>query len=185
MNNTVTDAYGIDAVIKKVQEPLYSSVIERWSLTGGKSLSINGYGRVYRNMSSSGKKPEAYLGNGEYADVFYDDNADANFFFLVSDRASTDDEVVFSTDVKVVFCMNLEKCLLGEDRMDGLAHRDAMDFLRNNPYSGKFVITGYETGLENIFSGYSISGIEKDNLQPYHCFAVLIDLNYSLTDKCT
>ena len=82
--------------------------------------------------------------------------------------------------------MDLAKCYNGRtDRMDALAHKDAVDILRNVPSSGKYSITGYQTGLERIFSGFSIKGIKYDDMQPLHIFAVLANLNYSLTDKCT
>lgn len=184
MNTTVTNAFGIDSVIKRIQEALYADLCERWSLTAEPSERINGYGRIYKNPKGTTKVPEAYVGKRDYQDVFYSDNADANFFFLASDKSESEDEMVFTNDVKVIFCMDLEKCIAGSDRMDALAHRDAVDLLRNNPFSGKFNITGYETGLENVFSGFGIGSIEKDDLQPYHCFAVLIELNYRLTDKC-
>ena len=92
--------------------------------------------------------------------------------------------MVFTNDVKIVFCMDLKKCLGGTDRLDALAHRDTVELLRNIPSSGKYSITGYETGLERIFSGFSLKGIEKDDMHPTHIFAVSINLSYSLTDKC-
>lgn len=184
MNHTVTNAFGIDASIKRIQSDLYSELVKRWSLTGNESNRINGYGRVYKNPKNFGKVPEAYKGKREYEDVFYDDNADANFFFLVSDNSSSTDEMVFTNSVKVVFCLDLEKCIEGNDRMDALAHKDAVEILRNIPSSGKYTINGYETGLENVFSGFTIRGIKLDDLQPYHCFAIMLDLNYYLNDKC-
>ena len=184
MNHTVAEAYGIDAAVKRIQSELYSELISRWSLTGNPSTKINGYGRVYKNPKNFNKVPEAYVGKREYEDVFYDDRANANFFFLVSDDSASTDEMVFTNSTKVVFCLNLEKCISGNDRMDALAHKDAVEILRNISSSGRYIIEGYETGLENIFSGYSTSGIKYDDLQPYHCFAVNIKLNYYLNDKC-
>jgi len=185
MNYTVTDALGIDATIKLIQEQLYSELIKRWSLTSSANTNIDGYGRVYKNLKNGRKLPENYKGNGEYEDVFLNDKKDAHFLFLVSDDSKTEDEYVYTNKVKAVFIMDLEKCIDGDDRMDGNAHRDAVEILRNLAVSGKYTITGYETGLEKIFSGYSILGIKYDDLQPYHCFAVLMDLNYKLTDKCS
>lgn len=179
MNHTVTDAFGIDSVIKRIQEQLYKELDQRWS------PSINGYGRVYKNPKKTKVVPEAYKGGREYSDVFFDDGSDVNFFFIVSDESKTDDEVLYKTTVKLVFCMNLEKCFDGSDRMDALAHKDAVDVLRNLPSSGKYIITGYQTGLERIFAGFSILGIKYDDMQPYHCFAVLLEMNYKLTDKCS
>lgn len=185
MNHLVDNAVGIDAIIKKVQTDLYSELVNLWS-TQQYAIKLNGYGRVYKNTRGFKKIPEIFLGKeNDYEDAFYDDNADANFFFIENDSHSSDDEVFFVNKMKVVFSMDLTKCYSGTDRLDALAHRDVISIMRNIPMSGKYNITGYEVGLERIFSGFSITGIEKDDLHPTHIFAVLIDLNYSLTDKCS
>ncbi len=185
MNHLVDNAVGIDAVIKKIQVEIYSALVSLWS-TQEYTINLNGYGRVYKNTRGFKKIPEIFLKQrGDYDDAFYDDNADANFFFIENDSHPSQDEVVYTNQVKVVFCLDLMKCYSGDDRLDALAHRDVISIMRNIPISGKYNITGYEVGLERIFTGFTITGIEKDDLHPTHIFAVLIDLNYSLTDKCS
>ncbi len=180
MNHTVDNAVGLDAAIKKIQEEIYPEFQAVWT------NDISGYGRVYKNHRGLQKIPEVFLGTeGDYSDSFYDDSKDANFFFLEDDLHETQDEIVFTSKMKIVFSLDLTECYAGDDRLDALAHKDAMYILRNIPSSGKYQISGYETGLERIFSGFSIKGIKEHDLHPTHVFAVLIDLRYSLTDKCT
>lgn len=144
---------------------------------------MDGYGRIYKNKKGGKNIPEAYMGNGDYSDTFYNDVKIANFFFIVDDKADTDDEVVFTAETKIVFNLNLEYCLRQRsDRMDALAHKQVLEVLRPMSRRGKFNITGYETGLDNVFSGFDIKRIDKDDLQPLHSFAVIVDLNYYLTD---
>lgn len=185
MNHLVANAIGIDAVIKKIQEQIYPELVTLWTVNS-EAPEINGYGRVYKNIRKFRKIPEVFLGQeDDYDDAFFDDNADANFFFIANENNVSDDEVFFTNRTKVVFCLDLTKCYTGDDRLDALAHRDVVSIMRNLPISGKYRITGYETGIEKVFSGFTTTGIEKDDLHPTHIFAVLIDLNYSLTDKCS
>jgi hypothetical protein len=180
MNHLVGDAVGIDAVIKKIQKELYSELGLIWV-----NASINGYGRIYKNMRNYKKIPEVFLKKGnDYEDSFYDDGTDANFFFIENDSHSSQDEMVFTNSMKIVVSLNLKKCYTGADRLDAVAHRDLINVLRNIPTSGKYKISGYETGLERVFSGFSTESIKNDDIHPTHVFAILIDLNYSLTDKC-
>lgn len=180
MNHLVKEAFGIDSVIKRIQEQLYSELEKLWS------SNINGYGRVYKNHKNYQKIPEVFLASeGDYEDSFYDDGADANFFFLENDLHDTTDEVLFKNKMKIVFSLDLTECYDGEDRLDALAHKDVMEVLRNIPSSGKYKITGYEIGLERVFSGFSTKGIKNQDIHPTHVFAVLIDLSYKLTDKCS
>lgn len=180
MNHLVEEAFGIDSVIKRIQEQIYAELVALWS------SNLNGYGRVYKNHKDYQKIPEVFLASeGDYSDSFYDDSADANFFFLESDLHETNDEVLFTNKMKVVFSLDLTECYDGNDRLDALAHKDALEIFRNIPSSGKYKVTGYETGLEKIFSGFSIKGIKNQDIHPTHVFAVLIDLSYKLTDKCS
>lgn len=185
MNHTVDNAIGIDALIKKIQVSLYGELVSLWN-GYNPDIVVNGYGRVYKNTRSFRRIPEVFLKKeNDYEDAFYDDQADANFFFIENDAHQSTDEVFFQNAMKIVFGLDLTKCYSGTDRLDALAHRDIISILRNLPMSGKYNITGYEIGLERIFSGFTITGIQKDDLHPTHIFAVLIDLNYSLTDKCS
>ena len=185
MNLTVDNAIGIDAVIKKIQVQLYAELTDNF-VAYNPSIEINGYGRVYKNMRGLKKLPEVFLKTeNDYGDAFYDDKADLNFFFVGSDNHTSEDEVFYQNSMKIVFGINLKECYAGNDRLDALFHRDVISILRNIPISGKYTITGYETGLERVFNDFSILGIEMDDLHPTHVFAVLIDLNYSLTDKCS
>lgn len=185
MNHLVENAVGIDAVIKKIQQELYPELVSLWTVDS-EAPDINGYGRVYRNIRKFNAIPEVFLKKeNDYQDSFYDDSADANFFFIETDSHPSEDEVVFTNKMKIVFGLDLSKCYSGTDRLDALAHRDVVSILRNLPISGKYRISGYEIGLDRIFTGFSTRAISNHDLHPTHVFAVLIDLNYSLTDKCS
>lgn len=175
MNHTRDNAVAIDSDIQKIQTDFYEALELRWP-----NKKLEGYGRVYKN----GDIPEWYTDQKGYQDVFLDDNIDASFSFLSSEESATEDEYYFTNDVKVVVIVNLEKLFgSGEGRNDKMAERDAVELLRTISRK-RYQITGTETGLDRIYSGYDISNITRDDLHPFHIFAVNMNLRYQIKDKC-
>ena len=131
MNNIRINTIGIDASIQEIQKSLYKYLSQRWD---GK---IEGYGRVYKNKNSDGNViPEWYNStNRDYQNVYYDDSKSAVFCFLVSDEDLTNNEFVFTSKVKCVFAINLEKILSSKERVDLEAQRDAVQFLRDSNFN--------------------------------------------------
>jgi hypothetical protein len=179
MNNTISTTIGIDTVIQSIQTDLYNELTAQWE------GSVDGYGRVYKNIDANGSlKPEWYLGNNEYKDVYYNDAFACSYMFIDDDNHTTEDEVVFNTPVKVVFMMDLERVKPEESgRADVIAQNDVIEVLRNFAFE-RFSITGITKGIRNVFRGFETKGIKFSDIHPYHCFSVDIQLSYYLTDKC-
>lgn len=180
MNNLRINTIGIDVSIQEIQKSLYKYLSQRWD---GK---IEGYGRVYKNKNSEGDFiPEWYnSANKDYQNVYYEDSKSAVFCFLVSDEDPTNNEFVFTSKVKCVFAVNLEKILSSKERVDLEAQRDAVQFLRDSDFN-TFKITSIQKTIESVYAGYNIKEIQKSaNIQPLHVFSVNFDLQYYLTDKC-
>jgi len=179
MNNVLTSAYGIDVAIKGVQENIYSQLDSQWK------GDIEGYGRIYKNQKVGDKfYPEYYKGGGQYKEVYYDNKLGANFFFIVGDEDSTDDELVFVSKVKCVFMVNLGIIYPNDtERSDVKAQRYAIQLLRDNTFLG-YEVTGLSKTVKGIFSGFATEKIASADIHPAHCFSINIDLSYYLTDKC-
>lgn len=176
MNYTLTSTIGIDEVIQSIQIDLYDQL--------GWSGVIDGYGRIFRNTKDDVVIPEYYKGDNEYIEVYYDDKNSCNFMFVTDEKSTTEDEVVFSNETKVVFMVDLDKILPNETiRADEKAHSDVMQVLRNIAYE-RYSITGVDTGIGNVFNGFDVSKIKLTDIQPFHCFSVNLKLSYYLTDKC-
>lgn len=180
MNNKNTDPIGIDEVIEKVKNDIYDNLVDLW---GGE---IDAYGRVYKNINSSNQfKPEAFYGEGEYKEVFLNDEVSCTFFFLEGDKDTTEDEILFVSDVKVIFMVNLKEIYPNnKGREDERARAVAVDVLRDFTFHG-YTIKGIQKGLKNVFLGLDISQMKYQDIQPYHCFSIEIDLEYYLTKICT
>lgn len=187
MNNTRTNPSGIDLVIDKVQRELYDLLTTKYD---GKS--IKGFSRAYKNPREKGFVPEVFVSgsNGEYADVYFDDSVDLMFLFLEKDDHSTKDETVFSTEVKIVFMMDLQRLLQDnpeenpQDRADENVREDIVPLLELISDNG-FDIIGVEKGIRNVFRGYDTESIQFQDMQPNHIFAVKTTMYYYVTQKCS
>ena len=191
MNNVLTEAEGLNAAIQTIQVEMYEKLATFWS------GDIEGFGRAYKNIANTGKQKDTYYRSSKiftpevynsvtknYGDLFYDTQKSCVFCFLISDTDDTDDELLFTSKIKLVFMTNLNMIYpSSSERVDGKAQKDAMDVLRN--INGDYEITGIERGSENIFNGYTAFGTSFDDMQPLHTFSINFNLNYYLTDKCT
>lgn len=179
MNNTISKTIGIDKEIQSIQTTLYESLVSQWI------NDLDGHGRVYKNNDIEGRVfPQWYVGDREYKDVYYNDAFSGLFMFVDSDNHSTIDEVVYSSEVKVIFMLDLSRIFpLETVRADMLAQNDVIEILRNNAFN-RYKITGITKGLKNVFQGFNIDKIKFTDMQPFHCFSVNLDLTYYLTDKC-
>jgi hypothetical protein len=189
MNNVLTLAEGLSAAIQSIQEEIYTALPAFWE------GDIEGFGKVYKNVQNSSDNipkyyksskifiPEVYNSlKGSYEDVFYDNNKACVFCFLIDDKDSTEDNLVFTTKVKVVFMVNLTMIYPNSiERQDSKSQKDVIQILRE--INGDYKINEVQRGIDNIFNQYTTSGVKFEDIQPLHSFAVNIDLNYYLTDE--
>ena len=180
MNNIINTTIGIDTVIQELQTDIYDSLTSSWS------GNINAYGRVYRNADSNGNTyPRVFLGDKDYGDVYYDDNYSCVYCFIDSETHDTDDEIMFTSNVRVVFMVDLNLVKPNEtDRGDMEVQYDVVNILREKSY-GSYNIKGIVKGVNNVFQGFDTSKIKFSDMQPYHCFGVDIKLNYYINNKCS
>ena len=191
MNNLLSNPVGLDSTIDKIQKDLYEQLCSVWE------GEIEGYGRVYKNPVNTGESiPDYYQTSkivtpawynsklDDYEDTYYDDNKAAVFCFLTQENDSTEDSVVYTSSIKIAFMVDLSKIYpTSKDRQDSRAQRDVAEILRNYNFE-KYNITGLERRIDFVFREYLTSSIRFNDMHPLHCFAMKIDLEYFLTDKC-
>lgn len=179
MNHLSTNPIGIDKEINSLQTELYALSTGRWLGT------INGYGRVYRNERQDGKiVPQRHISQGDYEDVFFDDNTSGNFFFLDNETHVTKDGLVYTAEVKIVFMVNL-KSIFNDTvgRQDERCRRDAAEFLREI-CDERFSVKRIEKGVKAVFVNIDRSKLDIADHNPLHVFALVVDMPYYITDKC-
>ena len=176
MNYNNYPAIGIDNKIQIIQNVLSDHL--------GLS-NVDFYGRVLKTLNKDGKSfvPEVHISNAERKEVYYDDkNAPGgNVFFIDSEEHKTKDGVQYTAQVKIVFMLNLNAIFPNVNYRADTEIQEQVVKLINKLRT--LNITGIEKGLSNVLKGFSIEGIKKSDLQPYHTFAVLGDLNYTFNCK--
>lgn len=191
MNNLLNETYGIDEPLQEIQIDLYKELSNIWQ------GEIEGYGKISRNPLNKGnKQPEAYATSKliipewfnaekqDYEEVYYNNDKSCVFFFMQSSEDDTEDDYVFSNTSKVVFMVDLDRIYPNKaQRLDSKIQEEAVQVLRSIAYR-KYKILGIERRIESIFQEFSTSNIRQDNMDKNHVFAVRLQLNYTITDKC-
>lgn len=175
MNIITANTTGIDTVIKDIQIDLYNHLVLEWV------DNIEGHSRVYINKKDGKNVAKYYIQDNDYKDVYFNDDKAVHFFFLTSNNVTTEDEYIYQCKTKIVFMVNLNS-ILGEGRKDEKARVDVIDFLRKISYN-RFVIEGYDIGVEDVFRGLDLSKLTKADIQPLHTFSINVKLYYQI-NKC-
>lgn len=170
---------GIDKPIQAYQSVFYSSLKKLWNLTDN---DWNCYGRVYRNQTEDGYTPEAYVGNGEYQEVFFDDTLKALSFFGVSETIKFNNLSAIAP-VYLIMMVNIQ---LIKPAITGIAdeeiRNDVQNFCRVPRFT--FEMQSFETGLDTVFKEYSgwrkKDGIKYRDQYPLHCFRINFNLIYNI-----
>lgn len=170
MNYTIENPKGIDKEIQRIQTALYNKIL--WQ-------NFDVYGRVHRNyQETKGLVPQAYIGNNEYRDVFTNDSKTATVFFIDDPEHKTENGFFYYNEIKIVFLVNLSKAKLEvSHRADMEVEIEALKILQNHKI---FDVSGIEKGIEKVFSGFNTDGIKLSDMQPYHVFAIIGKLKYTI-----
>lgn len=170
-----TSPVGIDAVINRLQNAMYSYLTTEIGWTNYES-----YPRAYVNPKEGGTIPENYIGNGEYKEVLFDDKFNVTSFFISDEsRDYSNDEGQFVQDVSIVFQGNLKKLYATiAHRADEEMHKDLYNSLLESVTESE--LTGMVTGIDNVYSALSLPDgfkdrIKLDDMSYFH--VVKIDLS--------
>lgn len=174
MNYTINNPIGIDAKIQKVQGFIHDRI--GWE-------NIDAFGRVFKIPSKTkGDTLEAFIGKKEYKDVFLNDKVNATIFFIEDSEHKTDEGILFTNTVSVVFMVNLKKLYPDvENRADLNAQQDALRLVKK---SRIIKAPRIEKDLAQILSKINIENLKLSNMQPYHVFAIEGDISYYLNSNC-
>lgn len=159
---------GIDSKINMIQKSIFNKIDLN---------DVNVYGRIYRNPSDNGFKPEVYINDLEYKDVLTDDTKNGSVFFIEDETYELINGYYFEVEVKIVFMLDLAKLSGSQNRNDIEVQNKVLLEIRKHKF---FTITKIEKGIDNIFKGFDTSNIKINDMQPYHVFAIVGKLKYSI-----
>ena len=173
---------GIDAAIQPLQKYLHAQLVKVWGLTDDSVYQC--YGRIYRNKKDTQYIAEAYAGNNEYKEVYWNDELSAISWFGLSGKTTFDKQN--KTDVHLIFFVDLKKL------KPTITHR-ADEEIRNDiqklfGYSlFGFSYESVELWIDNVLREYP--GSRRDDrlkavdMHPVHCFRINLTCLYD-TNIC-
>jgi hypothetical protein len=161
---------GIDTYIDQLQVDLYNGL--GWDT----AAAYDSYARAYKNETNEGNLiPEIHVSGNEYNEVYFNDNIDANSFFLVDDTRTGDK--VYSTTISIIFQLKLDKIFpLISGRADENAHVAVLSILEDNSTIAS--ISSLITGINNVYAGLKVDQSRFNDMQPFHVFRVDMLVNF-------
>jgi len=159
-----TNPTGIDTQIAKIQKAVFNRLtnVNGWTL-------YDSFERVYLNPyhETGTLIPELYKGNREYREIYFNDNVNAESYFVINQNRTYNEK--FETNISYIFQVNLEKLYPAiEHRADEEAHRDVFFGIQEVLSSDD--ILGIKTGVRNVYEGLNIDQNRLDDMQPCHVF---------------
>lgn len=176
MLNLITIPTGIDVSIQKLQTLIHNNLIDKWGINPAQYQS---YGRCYRNKKDNGYIAEVYLGNGEYKEVYWDDNLSAISFFGIGNTIKY--EAVQKADVHLVFFVNLRNLKSAlSNRADEEVRIDVINSCNFGMYNFRYtsIETSIETVLKEYTGSYRENRLKLVDMHPIHCFRINFSLQY-------
>lgn len=161
--NRKINPVGIDVSIDEIQLLLYNELLLKgWT-------NYESYHRVYKNESEKGVIPEVYKSDGNYEEVYFNDNFNATSFFITDDEYSQKKDASYTSNVKVIFQVKLNKLYPNiTHRADEEMHRDVARIIEQS-----FQVVGKDTvittGMKKIYKDEGlISTTAYEDMSYYH-----------------
>lgn len=158
---------GVDANIARVQDRLNSEL--PWA------ANCDIFGRISINQKNNSDVFEWYNSNGEYKEIFINDQKSIIGFIVSDSRDILPNEFV----VSVLFSVYIPLTYLDALNHDEHVIMDAQRVLRN---CGLIKVTQINTNFEEIYKGLNINRIKNRNLYPFVNFMITGTMRY--IDKC-
>lgn len=173
MNHVLTEKHNLDRVIQELQTILYNELLVIWDTS-----KLDAYGRVYKYEQSNSVLPKVYDASiKNYKATLY--NGQSCFFFIDENTHPIEDnDHEFTTDVKIVFMLNLEDLKTSTERADADVKRDVTILLRDNDYH--FRMKEYIQGIDDVFRGFDTSKLKDKDIHPLHVFAINTSWSYTV-----
>jgi len=164
---------GVDFAIFKLQNFLFNAL--NWE-------NVELFGRVDKVPNGEEKtalKPYAYYSGTDYNPVVRDDKFAANIFFVLADRANTQQGISFTVEAKIVFMVDLDRLYPNAaGRADHLAQMDVVKALKGQT---NFLVTSLGNGLRECLGEFDTEDIKFTNMAPNHIFCITGNLSYQIS----
>ena len=181
---TKINAEGVDAKIHQLQEHLERNVIvEGLDISANWENNHRAYLNPQRNQESTTNYQtiEVYSENGEYRDVFIDNQIWVKSYFLVGRKREQISPDQFETDLSLIIQSNLDKVL------PGVTHRADEEWLNIFHFALSKVSTTYpiksiETEIDDVYRETKRQKLTLDNIGHRHVMRFNMNVRYSFLD---
>ena len=161
---------GIDLRIDKLQNFLYNKLA--W-------VNYESYHRAYKNQKENSLIPEVYTANGDYKEVYFNDNYNATSFFLVDDNRTIED-VSATVGVSLIYQVKLDALYPSvSHRADEEVVNEVTNWINLN--NKGFDLTNVITGIANVYSGLNLELPKNTDMSNF--FVCRFDMNVKY-DNC-
>lgn len=137
------------------------------------------YGRLYITNKDDVRLAEAYVGSGEYREIFVDDQKEAVFGFIVSGERTGLSFV--RANIRLICSMRLDRVYTTTERSDEeaiLRVLKAITHLINSDNEGEII-----TNIESVYEGIDVERFKYRDMHPWLNFAITFDVAY-MNDLC-
>ena len=163
---------GIDINVDAIQVHLNSLI--SWT-------NFNSYPRIYKEETEQGIKPMNYTSNGDYVDVFTNDNLNGSIFFYNEDTRNAVNGYFNDVTLSMVVQLDLDALYPNvTHRPDEEAHNDIIIALKK--LMPTVTINALITGLNNVYSEFSTTQVQLDDISKFHVFR--IDMSVVVDNDC-
>lgn len=182
---------GVDEIIQFYQKKLYESFKTKWNIS---DIQYDSYGRVYRNNTDSGYKPEVFIsslntGNTTYKEVYFDNDVNSVVsFFDVGDNVKYDFGHTDATGA-MIFILNIQKlkpnlAWRGDEEVKKDIIQEIQFSIKHYSPVYRIDIVGFETGYRNVFKNFD-GLLGKDpatyrDRHPIYNIKVNLNIHYNL-----
>ena len=179
-NLVKTDPLGVDAVIHDIQKRLYL-LKDLWN------VELSGYPRCYILQNDKGQKTiETYFSNQDYSSslIFSEGN---KFFFLLPNDVEKHSGNYYTSYLELYVILNVVECYPSViHRADEEVRKDVLDALEKCP---SVKVVKAVINIDKVFNRYnnrirqSYEYEYTDDMQPYHCFKIEMEVLPYLLDQ--
>lgn len=174
-NNLIPTPIGLPAIVNKLQVALYEPLKAKWNNT-----QLDGYPICYSKTKDGKRTIEYFEGGIDSKNLIYAE--DNKFWFTSYYRFYQLENSIsnYKTKLDLYFTVNLNevKSEITTHRADYETRSDVLEILQTIPeIKVSEVIVGVEDvyrGIDYVYQSYEQR--QSDDLQPYHCFRIVLDV---------
>jgi len=166
-NNLIPTPIGLPAIVNKLQVALYEPLKAKWN-----NAQLDGYPICYSKTKDGKRTIEYFEGGIDSKNLIY---AEENKFWVTVENTSLVKGMVnqHQATLNLYFTVNLTevKSEITTHRATFEVQNDVLEILERQ---GSVIrVNNVVTDIENVYKGYSYN--KGDDLQPYHCFKIVLN----------